>query len=65
MKIADEQYIHATIHEFKSNISKYIRLLEKEHYRAVILYRRDEKVGIFIPYEARMREQESGMEPYS
>ena len=65
MKIADEQYIHATIHEFKSNISKYIRLLEKEHYRAVILYRRDEKVGIFIPYEARLREAETGVEPYS
>lgn len=65
MKVADEQYIHTTIHDFKTHISKYIRLLEREHYRAVILYRRNQKVGIFIPYEVRMREAQAELEPYS
>lgn len=65
MKHNDGQYLHTTIHDFKTNLSRYIRELEREHYRAVMLYRRNEKVGIFIPYEARMREEKSGIGVYS
>ncbi len=60
-----EKYITTTIHDFKTNLSKYIRMLEAEHYRAVVVKRRYKIVGIFIPYEARKREEESGIEPYS
>ena len=60
-----DNYIIATIHDFKTHISKYIKMLEKEHYRAVIVKRRYETVGIFIPYEPRKREEEHGIEPYS
>lgn len=65
MKITDSEYLHTTIHDFKTHISKYISQLEREHYRAVVVYRRNKKVGVFIPYEPRKREVESGLDPYS
>ncbi len=43
-----DSYIYATIHEFKSNISRYIKWLEEERYRAVIVKRYNKPVGIFM-----------------
>ena len=64
MHIRDPHHLYATIHDFKNNISKYIRMLERRQYRAVVVQRRDKIVGIFIPYEARVQEIKSGLEPY-
>lgn len=55
MKIIEEEYIYTTIHEFKANISKYIRILERKEYKAVVVYRRNKRVGMFIPLEHRAR----------
>ena len=41
-------YIYANIHDFKSNISKYIRLLEQGAYQAVYIKRHSKVVGAFI-----------------
>ncbi len=54
-------YIYATIHDFKSNIAKYIRLLEQEAYDAVLIKRYDKPVAFVLPYEKKVREhQEKG-----
>lgn len=60
-----DKYLHTTLHDFKTHISNYLRQMEAEHIRAVIVYRRYKKAGIFIPYEPRLREEKSGMKPYS
>jgi hypothetical protein len=65
MKFTDGKYLHTTIHDFKTHFSSYLSQLEREHYRAVVVYRRNKKVGMFVPYEPRVRELNSGMEPYS
>lgn len=48
MAIYTNEHIVATIHDFKSNISRYIRLLEQGKYRAVIVRRYDRTIGVFI-----------------
>ena len=58
MKITDDQYIHTTIHDFKTHFSRYLAQLECEHYRAIVVYRRNQKVGVFVPYEPRAREMD-------
>ena len=63
MSQADDEYIHATIHDFKTHFSRYLRMLEREEYRAVMVYRREKRVGIFIPYEVRIREVEGQVRP--
>lgn len=44
-------YIYTTMHEFKSNIAKYVRILENPEYRGVIVKRYNKPVGVFIPME--------------
>lgn len=46
------EYTEASIHEFKNNISRYIRALEAGRHKAVIVKRYDIPVGVFIPYRA-------------
>ena len=46
-------HIIANIHDFKSNISKYIRLLERGAYKAVIVRRYGKPVGAFVTMNAR------------
>ena len=48
MPIYTDGQIIATIHDFKTNISKYIRMLQKGDYRAVVVRRYNETVGVFI-----------------
>ncbi len=43
-----DNYIYATIHDFKSNIARYIRKLEREEHRAVIVKRYNKPVGFFM-----------------
>ncbi len=52
------EYHTTTIHEFKSNIARYIRALEAGRYRGIIVKRYHEPVGAFIlhPDAAAKRE---------
>jgi hypothetical protein len=46
-----EYYAQATIHQFKTNLSRYIRGLESGAYRAVIVKRHKKPVAMFISFE--------------
>lgn len=46
-------YIHTTIHDFKTHISRYIRLLEAGEYRGVLLRRGKTIIGYFLTHEGR------------
>ena len=48
-------YIYATTHDFKSNIAKYLRLLEHGAYEAVFIKRYDKPVAFVMPYERQMK----------
>lgn len=43
-------YLECTIHDLKTNISRYLRLLEDGHYRALVVKRYNRPVGMFVPY---------------
>ena len=47
MKYENGAFIYTTIHEFKNNISAYIRLLEQDVKRGVVIMRRNEEVALF------------------
>ncbi len=51
-----ERFIYATTHDFKSNIAKYLRLLEKGAYDAVFIKRYDKKIAFVVPFEKRVNE---------
>lgn len=40
-------YIYATTHEFKNDIARWTRLLERGVYKAVLVRRRSEVVGVY------------------
>jgi antitoxin (DNA-binding transcriptional repressor) of toxin-antitoxin stability system len=44
------EFVSVSIHQFKNNISRYIRALEDGRHKAVIVHRNDRPVGVFIPY---------------
>lgn len=44
-------YIHATIHDFKTNISRYLRYLESGAYRGIVVKRHNTPVGMFVPFK--------------
>ncbi len=46
-----KNFIHTTIHDFKTNISRYIRLTEEGQYDGVIIKRYSKPVGLFVPLE--------------
>ena len=56
-----EEYIYATIHDFKTNISRYIRLLDSGRYRAVVVKRYNKPVGMFLSVEHLSRPHEQNM----
>ena len=64
MKYTKGKFVYTTLHEFKNNISSYTRMLEKEHYRGVVVMRRNKEVGLYMALEPRMREEKSGLQPY-
>lgn len=64
MKYENGAFIYTTIHEFKSNISAYIRLLEQDVKRGVVIMRRNEEVALFQAIKPRASEAKSGLEPY-
>lgn len=44
-----QEYVEVSMHQFKTHIAHYVRMLESGLYRAVIVKRRNKKVGIFMP----------------
>ncbi len=67
MPIYSDKHIIASIHDFKTNISKYIRMLERGDYRAVQVCRYNDVVGVFIThnsqklFEAREKERQEAL----
>ena len=45
------EYLFTTIHDFKSNIAKYIRALENMRYRAIVIRRYNKPVALVTPYQ--------------
>ncbi len=43
-----DRFIHTTIHDFKGNISKYIRVLQQGAFEGVIVNRYQEPMGVFM-----------------
>ena len=62
MKYENGAFIYTTIHEFKSNISAYIRLLERDVKRGVVIMRRNEEVALFQALKPRLREMQQDTE---
>lgn len=53
--MAIDNYREVTIHEFKNNIARYLRELERGDYDAVLVKRYNEPVGMFLSFKARQR----------
>ncbi len=45
------EFIHARMHEFKTNLSSNVSALELGLYKGIILYRRKDKLGIFVLFK--------------
>ncbi len=52
-----DAYPETTIHEFKSNIARYIRALEEGRHKGIIVKRYDRPVGLFMHYVPLTDEQ--------
>ena len=50
-------HIIASTHEFKDNIARFTRLLQKEDYSAIFVKRRDKIVGIYMTTGAQDAER--------
>ncbi len=46
------EFIHTTMHDFKSNIAKYTRILNRGDYKGVIVKRYNEPLGLYLPMDA-------------
>ncbi len=57
-----EKFVHVKIHEFKSNISKFIAFVENGYYEGLIIKRHNNPVGFFIPinYAENSKPKKSG-----
>jgi len=42
-------YLECTIHNFKTHVSRYIRMLEEGQYKAMLIKRHNKPVGLFVP----------------
>lgn len=49
--------IYTGIHDFKTNISKYIRLLDSGAYESLVLTSRGRKVGMFVSFKGLEAQQ--------
>ncbi len=55
MALYTEGVIYASLHDFKTNISKYTRMLERGEYRAVMVQRYRTTIGVYITNESQKR----------
>lgn len=54
-----DEYLTVSTHNFKNNISRYIRMLERGERRAVLVTRKGKTVGAFIPLENTYSEDDA------
>lgn len=47
----ERPFIHASMHDFKTNISRYVAALEAGHYQGIILKRRKKPLGVFALFD--------------
>jgi hypothetical protein len=52
----EKDYHKVTIHEFKSNISRYIRELDWGRWDGILVCRHSKPVGMFFSVKAKARE---------
>ena len=45
-----QDYAEATMHQFKTHIAHYLRMMEAGVYKAVVVKRGPKPVGLFMPY---------------
>lgn len=48
--IKDTAYLECTIHDLKTNISRYLRLLESGQYRGLVIRRYNKPVALMVPF---------------
>ncbi len=49
-----DNLIFTTVHDFKTHLSRYMRLLEEGEYKSVIVKRRGEVVGCYVASPERI-----------
>ncbi|MCB9990950.1 MAG: hypothetical protein H6867_06175 [Rhodospirillales bacterium] len=56
-----QEYVETTMHEFKTHISRYVRMMEAGLYKAVIVKRGTKPVGVFMLHpDARKAKKDKG-----
>lgn len=46
-----QDYIHVNVHDFKTNLSHYVRMMEAGLYRKIVVKRRNKPIGAFILFD--------------
>ena len=59
------EFIHTTMHDFKSNIAKYTRILNRGDYKGVIVKRYNEPLGLYLPMDAPKPPPEPAPNPFA
>lgn len=49
--MTQQNYISTTTHDFKTNFSEYVRMLEESRDTSIIVYRYNKPIGLFTPFE--------------
>ena len=58
MPIYTDEHILASVHDFKTNMSKYTRMLERGDYKAVKIHRYNALIGVFLTLHSHERFEE-------
>ena len=48
--ISKQGILHVKLHDFKDNISRYIRWMRAAKITSVLVFRHNDPVGLFVPY---------------
>ena len=51
VSMTQQNYISTTTHDFKTNFSEYVRLLEECEGTSIIVYKYNKPIGLFTPFE--------------
>ena len=55
MPVYTDEHILTSMHDFKTNMSKYTRMLERGDYKAVQVHRYNELIGVFLTLHSHER----------
>ncbi len=63
IKGCDGKSIFCGMHDFKTNIARYIRMLDRNEYDNVVLHARNKPIGIFVSFEGnRIRREKAALD---